>query len=106
MKQGKLDMAKEEVERVSIDILGISELKRQEWVNLTQVTVLSTTVGKNPLEVTEYPSQSTKHYEMQYLGAVSKMTEWDWFISKVNHSISTLNQPWIFIEGTIAEAGV
>ena len=26
--------------------------------------------------------------EMQYLSTISKMTEWSWFISKVNHSIS------------------
>ena len=36
-----------------VDILGISELK---WVNLTQMTVISATVGKNPLEEMEYPS--------------------------------------------------
>ena len=31
--------------RVNIAILGISEL---EWVNLIQMTIISTTVGKNP----------------------------------------------------------
>ena len=36
--------------RVNVDILGISELKWTEWVNLTQMTIISTTVGKNPLE--------------------------------------------------------
>ena len=34
---------------VNVDILGISE-NGLEWVNLTQMTILSTTVGKNPLE--------------------------------------------------------
>ena len=34
MYQGKWDMVKQEMERVNIDILGISELKRQEWTNL------------------------------------------------------------------------
>ena len=33
-----------------IDILGISELKWTEWINLTKMTLVSTTVGKNPLE--------------------------------------------------------
>ena len=28
-----------------------------DWVNLTQMTIISTTVGKNPLEEMEYPSQ-------------------------------------------------
>ena len=38
-----------EIIRVNIDILGISELKWMEWVNLIQMTMISTTVGKNPL---------------------------------------------------------
>ena len=38
--------------RVNINILGISELQWTglEWVNLNQMTIISTTVGKNPLE--------------------------------------------------------
>ena len=39
--------------RVNTDILGISELNGQEWVNLTQMTIIFTTVGKNPLEEME-----------------------------------------------------
>ena len=39
--------------RVNIDILGISELDGLEWGNLTQMTIVSTTVGRNPLEETE-----------------------------------------------------
>ena len=35
---------------VNIDILGIRELKGLEWVNLIQLTIISTTVGKDPLE--------------------------------------------------------
>ena len=31
------------------------------------MTIISTTVGKNPLEETEQPSQSTKESELQYL---------------------------------------
>ena len=50
MNQGKLEMVKQEIARVSIDILGISGL---EWVNLTQMTIISTTMGKNPLEEME-----------------------------------------------------
>ena len=37
------------------------------------MTIISTTVGKNPLEEMEEPSQSTKESEMQYLDAVSKL---------------------------------
>ena len=53
MNQDKLDMIKQEMAGVNIDILGISKLNGMEWVNLTQMTVISTTVGKNPLEETE-----------------------------------------------------
>ena len=50
MNQGKLKVVKQEMARVNIDILGISELNGLEWVNLTQMTIGSTTVGNNPLE--------------------------------------------------------
>ena len=59
-------------------------------MNLTQVTIISTTVGKNPLEEMEEPSWSTKKSEIQYLDAVSKRTEWSLFVSKENHSISLI----------------
>ena len=50
MNQGKLEVVKREMARVNINILGISGL---EWVNLTQMTIISTTVGRNPLEEME-----------------------------------------------------
>ena len=53
MNQGKLDVVKQEMTRLNINIWGISELKWWEWVNLTQMTFISTTVGKNPLEEME-----------------------------------------------------
>ena len=67
MNQGKLEVVKQEMARVKVNILGISELNGLEWVNLTQMTIISTIVGRNPLE--EIVSK------MQYLGAVSKTTE-------------------------------
>ena len=48
MNQGKLEVVKKEME-VNIDILGINELNGLEWVNLTQMAIIPTTVGKNPL---------------------------------------------------------
>ena len=36
------------------------------------MTIISTTVGRNPLEKMEYPSWSTKESKMQYLDAISK----------------------------------
>ena len=52
MNQGKLEAVKQETARVNTDILGISELKWTGMVNLTEMTIISTTVGKNPLEET------------------------------------------------------
>ena len=53
MNQGKLEVVKQDMERVKIDTLGISELKWTVKVNLTQITIISTTVAKNPLEEME-----------------------------------------------------
>ena len=50
MNQGKVEVVKQEMAGVNIDILGISELK---WMNLTQMTIISTTAGRNPLEEME-----------------------------------------------------
>ena len=53
MNQGKLEVVKQDMARVNVNILGISKLKRTGMVNLTQMTIISTTVGKNPLEEME-----------------------------------------------------
>ena len=53
MNQGKLEVVKQEMARVNVDISGISELKWTGWVNLTQMAIISTTMGKNPLEEME-----------------------------------------------------
>ena len=50
MNQSKLNPVKQEMVRLRINILGISELK---WANSIQMTIISTTVGKNPLEKLE-----------------------------------------------------
>ena len=74
---------------MNINITGISELKWMERVNLIQKTIISTTVDKNPLQEMEQSSQSTKESEMQYLGAILKMTELlSWFVSKASDSMS------------------
>ena len=52
MNQGELEVVKQEMVRVN-NILGISELNGLEWVNLTQMTVVPTTGGKNPLKEME-----------------------------------------------------
>ena len=74
MNQGKLEVVKQEMARVNVDILGISELKWTATGNLTQMTIISTTVGRNLLEEMEQPSWSTKEFEMQHLDAIPKTT--------------------------------
>ena len=53
MNQSKLEVVIQKMARVNIDILGISELKGLVWANLTQMTIISTTVGRNPVEEME-----------------------------------------------------
>ena len=53
MNQGKLEVVKWEMARVNVNILGIGELKQLEWVSLTLMTIIPTTVGRNPLEEME-----------------------------------------------------
>ena len=53
MNQGKLEVVKQEMARVNVNILGISELKWTGMGEFTQMTIISTTVGRNPLEEME-----------------------------------------------------
>ena len=50
MNQGKLEVVKQEMARVNVDILGISELK---WTGLGKFNSDDLMVGKNPLEEME-----------------------------------------------------
>ena len=76
MNRGKLEVVKQEMARVNVDILGISKLK---WIGMGEFNsddhYISTTVGRNPSEEMEWPSWSTTEAEMQYLDAISKTTE-------------------------------
>ena len=53
MNQGKLEVVKQEMARVNVDILGISELKWTGMGDLTQMTIISTTAARNPSEEME-----------------------------------------------------
>ena len=53
MSQGKLEVVKQEMEKLNTNILGVSQPSGLEWVNLTQMTIISMTEGKNPLEEME-----------------------------------------------------
>ena len=51
--QGKLNVDKQEMERVNTDILGVSELKWMATGDFNSDDIIPTTVGENPLEETE-----------------------------------------------------
>ena len=53
MNQCKLEMVKQGMARVNIDNLGISKLKWTGMGEFTQMTIIFTAVGKNPLEEME-----------------------------------------------------
>ena len=48
MNQDKLEVVKQEMARVNIDILGISELKWTGMDEFNSGDIISTIVGKNP----------------------------------------------------------
>ena len=74
MNQGKLEVVKQEMARVNIDILGISELKWTAMGEFNSEDHYIYYCGRNPSKEME-PSWSTKESEMQYLNAISKTTE-------------------------------
>ena len=76
LNQGKLEVVKQEMARVNIDILAISELK---WTGM----------GKfNPDDHYIYGCGQESLGRNGVALVISKMTEWSWFTSKANHSIS------------------
>ena len=53
MNQGKSEVVKQEIARVNVDILGTSELRWNGMGEFTQMTIISTTAGRNPSEEME-----------------------------------------------------
>ena len=87
MNQGKLDMIKQEMARLNIYILGISELK---WMRMGELNSDDHYIyyrGQESLRRNGVALTVSKS-GMQYLGAISKTTEWSQSISKANHSTS------------------
>ena len=68
MNQCILNVVKQEMARVNIDILGISEIKWTGLGNLTHMTIISTTVGKSPLEEMELALKVNKRVQNSVLG--------------------------------------
>ena len=53
MNRGKLEVVKQEMARVNVDILGISELKWTEMGELNSDDIIFTTAGRTRSEETE-----------------------------------------------------
>ena len=88
MNQVKLEAVKQEMARVNNDILGISELK---WTGMDEFNSDDHYIyccEQESLRRNGVAIMVQKVSEMQYLDAISKMTESSLFISKANHSIS------------------
>ena len=80
MNQGKLEVVKQEMARVNVNILGISELK---WTGMGEFNSDDHYIyycGQESLRRNGVAIMVTKEFEMQYLDAVSKMTEWSLFV--------------------------
>ena len=75
MNQGKLKVVKQEMARVNVDILGISELK---WTGIGEFNSDAHYIyycGQESLRRNGVALKLTKESEMQYLGTISKTTE-------------------------------
>ena len=75
MNQGKLEVVKQEMARVNVDILGISKLK---WTGMGEFNSDDHYIyycGQESLRRNGIASWSTKESEMQYLDTISKTTE-------------------------------
>ena len=73
--QNKQEVIKQDMARVNIDILGISELK---WTGMGEFNSDDHCIyycGQEYLRRNAVAHESTKESETQYLGAISKMTQ-------------------------------
>ena len=87
MNQGQLEVIKQEMARVNIDILGISKLK---WPGIGEFNSDEHDIyyhGQESLRRNGVAIIVNKS-KMQYLGATSKTTGRCWLISKANNSTS------------------
>ena len=75
MNQGKVEVVKQEMPKVNIGILGISELK---WTGMGEFNSDDHCIyycGQESLRKNGAALRVNKRVEMQYLGATSKTTE-------------------------------
>ena len=75
MNQGKLEVIKQEMARMNVNILGISELR---WTGMGEFNSDNHCIyycGQESLRRNGVTIMVNKQSEMQYLDAISKMTE-------------------------------
>ena len=75
MNQGKLEVVKQEMARVSINILAISELKWMQMGKFNSDDHYIYYCGQESLRRNVVAIMVKKESEMQHLGAISKTTE-------------------------------
>ena len=75
MNQGKLDVVKQEMARVNTDILEISELKWMGMGKFNSDDLYIHYCGQESLRRNGVALTVNKIFEMQYLGAISKIIE-------------------------------
>ena len=75
MNQGKLEVVKQEMARVNVDILGISELKGTAMGEFNSDDHYIYDCVQESFRRNGVAIMSTRASEMQYLDAISKMTE-------------------------------
>ena len=93
MNQGKLEVVKQEMARVNIDILGISELK---WTGMGEFKSHDHYIyycGQESLRRNGVAIMVNKTVQNAVLGCNPQNDRMISFISKANHSISQLSKP-------------
>ena len=75
MNQGKLELVKQEIARLNTDILGISELKWTGMGDFNSDDHYIYYCGQESLRRNVVALIVKERVQMQYLGAISKMTE-------------------------------
>ena len=88
MNQSKLNVIKQEIARVNMDFLRISELKWTVMGEFNSDDHYIYYCGQESLRRNEVPIILNKEPKMQYMGTASKMTEWSQFVFRANHSVS------------------
>ena len=90
MNQGKLEVVKQEMARMKINILGISELKWNGMGEFNSDDRYTYYCGQESLRRNGVVLQLAKEFKMQYLSAISKTTEWSLFVPRATFIITVI----------------